>query len=135
MPQPTESEAMTRTRLSVATAALICLALPGPRIGAEEPPRMPYVFEMYCFMCHKPGVQIGPMQIFDMKTRTGNPLHEQYIRNNVRFGMRAMPAFRLSEIGPRELDEIVAYMKAVATYRKARPDYRPAPAQAGGKKP
>jgi mono/diheme cytochrome c family protein len=126
---------MIRTRLSVATAALIGLALPAARTVAEEPPRMPYVFEMYCFMCHKPGVQIGPMQIFDMKTKTGNPLHEEYIRNNVRFGIRAMPAFRVSEVGPRELDEIVVYMRAVAAYRTAHPDYKPAPAQAGGKKP
>jgi mono/diheme cytochrome c family protein len=128
---------MTRSGLSVAAAALICGALPGQAARAEEPPRMPYAFETYCHMCHKAGVQIGPMQIFDMKTKTGNPLHEQYIRNNVRFGLRAMPAFRVSEIGPRELDEIVSYMKAVAAYRRAHPEYQPAPAapaQEGGAK-
>jgi mono/diheme cytochrome c family protein len=125
---------MTHTRLSVAAAALLCGALPGPEVRADEPPRMPYAFETYCHMCHKAGVQIGPMQIFDMKTKTGNPLHEQYIRNNVRFGLKAMPAFRVSEIGPRELEEIVAYMQAVAAYRKIHPEYKPAPAQEGGTK-
>ena len=74
------------------------------------------------------------MQIFDMQTRTGNPLHEQYVRNNVRFGIKAMPAFRLSEVSPKELDEIVAYMKAVAAYRKTHPEYKPAPPQEGGAK-
>ena len=62
---------------------------------------MPYVFAMYCLMCHKEGVQIGPTGIFDMLSKTGNPLHEQYIRNNVRFGFNAMPAFRMSEVSPR----------------------------------
>jgi mono/diheme cytochrome c family protein len=123
---------MTRRLLSVAATALLSWVIPGPGTLAEEPPRMPYVFEMYCLMCHRAGVQIGPMQIFDMKTKTGNPLHEQYVRNNVRFGLKAMPAFRVSEIGPKELDEIVAYMKAVAVYRKTHADYKPAPAQRGG---
>ena len=103
----------------------------GPVALASAPPKMPYVFAMYCFMCHKEGVQIGPIGIFDMQAKTGNPLHEQYIRNNVRFGIKAMPAFRLSEVSPKELDAIVAYMKDVAAYRKANPAYKPAPAQEG----
>ena len=123
---------MSRRHVPLAAAALISWAVAGAGVQALEPPRMPYAFAMYCLMCHKAGVQIGPTQIFDMQTKTGNPLHEQYIRNNVRFGIRAMPAFRLSEVGPRELDEIVAYMKAIAAYRKAHPDHRPAPAQEGG---
>lgn len=102
--------------------------------ASEQPPKMPYVFAMYCFMCHKEGVQIGPMGIFDMQAKTGNPLHEQYIRNNVRFGLKAMPAFRLSEVSPKELDAIVNYLKAVAGYRKRHPEYKPAPAQEGGAK-
>lgn len=123
-----------RKQLALAAAALLSWALSGQAVQAQEPPKMPYPFAMYCLMCHKATVQIGPMQIFDMKTRTGNPLHVEYVRNNVRFGIRAMPAFRLSEIGASELDEIVAYMKAVAAYRKANPGYQPAPQQEGGAK-
>lgn len=124
------------SKLTLAAAALISWALSGPAVRAEEPPpRMPYPFAMYCLMCHKAGVQIGPMQIFDMRTRTGNPLHEEYVRSNVRFGIKAMPAFRPSEISAKELDEIVTYMKTVAVYRKAHPGYQPAPPQEGGTKP
>jgi hypothetical protein len=93
---------------------------------------MPYAFEMYCLMCHKAGVQIGPPQIFDMRTKVGNPLHEEYVRSNVRFGMKAMPAFRPSEIGRKELDEMVAYLKAGAAYRKTNAGYVPAPVERGG---
>jgi mono/diheme cytochrome c family protein len=125
---------MTRRRLSLVAAVLIFWAVSGSGVEAPAPPKMPYAFAMYCLMCHKAGVQIGPTQIFDMQTKTGNPLHEQYVRNNVRFGMKAMPAFRLSEVSPKELDEIVAYMQAVATYRKTHPDYKPAPPQEGGAK-
>lgn len=125
---------MSRRRLSLVATALISWAMSGSGVQALEPPRMPYAFAMYCLMCHKAGVQIGPMQIFDMQTRAGNPLHEQYVRNNVRFGIKAMPAFRLSEVSPKELDEIVAYMKAVAAYRKTHPEYKPAPPQEGGAK-
>jgi hypothetical protein len=123
---------MSRRHLAVAAAALVSWAVSATGARAEEPPRMPYAFEMYCLMCHKAGVQIGPMQIFDMKTKAGNPLHEQLIRNNVRFGMKAMPAFRVSEIGPAELDEMVAYLGAVAEYRKTHAGYVPAPAERGG---
>jgi mono/diheme cytochrome c family protein len=101
---------------------------------AQEPPKMPYVFGMYCFMCHKEGVQIGPMGMFDMLSKSGNPLHEQFIRNNVRFGIKAMPAFRLSEVSPKELDGIVRYLKDLSAYRKTHPNYKPAPAQEGGAK-
>ena len=103
----------------------------GPVALASAPPKMPYVFAMYCFMCHKEGVQIGPIGVFDMQAKTGNPLHEQYIRNNVRFGIKAMPAFRLSEVSPKELDGIVRYLKALAAYRKTHPNYKPEPVQEG----
>ena len=125
---------MNRKTLLIAAAALIFGMLSGAGAQASEPPKMPYVFAMYCVMCHKQGVQIGPIGIFDMKSKSGNPLHEQYIRNNVRFGYNAMPAFRLSEVSPKELDAIVAYMKEVAAYRKIHPDYQPAAMQEGGKK-
>lgn len=130
---------MNRKIVSIAAALLIgtlsaatVLAQPGAKPaskanGADQPPKMPYVFAMYCLMCHKETVQIGPMGVFDMQAKTGNPLHEQLIRNNVRFGMKAMPAFRLSEVNPKELDSIVNYMKEVAAYRKSHRDYRPQP--------
>ena len=125
---------MNRKTLLLVAALLALGMFPGSSARAAGAPKMPYVFGMYCFMCHKEGVQIGPTGIFDMQTKTGNPLHEQLIRNNVRFGYNAMPAFRLSEVSPRELNEIVSYMKDVAAYRKIHPGYHPAPTQEGGAK-
>lgn len=124
---------MKRTFLAIA-AAFALGAPTTPAAAVPAPPKMPYAFEMYCVMCHQQGVQIGPTGIFDMTSKSGNPLHEQYIRNNVRFGMKAMPAFRLSEVPPKELDGFVTYLKEVAAYRKTNPNYRPAPAQKGGAK-
>ncbi|HJV65535.1 MAG TPA: cytochrome c [Geomonas sp.] len=124
---------MKRTALAIAAA--LTLGAPATQAtAAPGPPKMPYLFEKYCVMCHQQGVQIGPVGIFDMQSKSGNPLHEQYIRNNVRFGMKAMPAFRLSEVPPKELDGFVTYLKEVALYRKSHPTYRPAPAQTGGAK-
>jgi mono/diheme cytochrome c family protein len=120
----------------VITAATLAFVMfqPGSGAQAQEPPKMPYVFAMYCVMCHKEGVQIGPIGIFDMISKSGNPLHEQYIRNNTRFGFNAMPAFRVSEVSPKELNAIVAYLKDVAAYRKTHPGYKPVPAKEGGGK-
>ncbi len=120
-----------KTLLIAATALVFGLLLPGPKAQAQEPPKMPYVFAMYCVMCHKEGVQIGPIGIFDMMSKTGNPLHEQYIRNNTRFGYNAMPAFRISEVSPKELNAIVTYLKDLAAYRKINPGYQPAAAEKG----
>lgn len=127
---------MNRKILSISAAALLfAMLVTGSRAQAQEPPKMPYVFAMYCFMCHKERVQIGPIGIFDMLSKSGNPLHEQYIRNNTRFGFNAMPAFRISEVSPKEMNAIVAYLKDVAAYRKVNPGYKPAPAdETGGKK-
>lgn len=126
---------MNRNILTIMAAALVFgTLLPGSKAQAQEPPKMPYVFAMYCVMCHKEGVQIGPIGIFDMLSKTGNPLHEQLIRNNTRFGYKAMPAFRLSEVSPKELNAIVAYLKDLAAYRKIHPDYNPVRAQEGGAK-
>lgn len=125
---------MNRKILSITAAALVFGMLAATGARAQEPPRMPYVFAMYCVMCHKQGVQIGPMGIFDMVTKSGNPLHEQLIRNNVRFGIKAMPAFRLSEINPKELNSIVAYLKEVGAYKKTHPDYKVVQATEGGGK-
>lgn len=124
---------MNRKTLSIAALALLFgMLLPVPGVRAQEPPKMPYVFAMYCVMCHKEGVQIGPTGIFDMISKTGNPLHEQYVRNNVRFGYKAMPAFRMSEVSPKELDAMVAYLKDLAAYRKAHPGYKLAQVKEGG---
>jgi hypothetical protein len=49
----------------------------------------------------------------------------------VRFGLNAMPAFRISEISPKGLNSIVTYLKDVAAYRKTNPAYKPAPAEEG----
>ena len=119
-------------RTIFALAALALGAFPTQAPAAPPTPRMPYSFEMYCVMCHQQGVQIGPVGIFDMQSKSGNPLHEQYIRNNVRFGMKAMPAFRLSEVSPKDLDGFVSYLREVAAYRKVNPAYRPVPVQQGG---
>ncbi len=109
-------------------AALLVLGLLMSSLAqAVEPPKMPYVFGMYCFMCHKEKVQIGPIGIFDMKTKEGNYLHPEYIRNNTRFGYNAMPAFRLSEVSEKEMDDIVTYLKDIAAYREANPGYQPLP--------
>lgn len=124
-----------KSLLIAATALLFGMLLPGTRAQAQEPPKMPYVFAMYCVMCHKEGVQIGPIGIYDMLSKSGNPLHEQYIRNNTRFGFNAMPAFRVSEVTPKELNAIVAYLKDVAAYRKTNPGFNPAQTAQGGVKP
>jgi hypothetical protein len=36
-----------------------------------------------------------------------------------------MPAFRLSEVSEKELDDIVIYLRDLAEYRKTNPDYQP----------
>lgn len=100
--------------------------------SASEPPKMPYVFGMYCIMCHKEKVQIGPIGIFDMKSKEGNDLHPEFIRNNTRFGYNAMPAFRPSEVSEKEMDDIVSYLKDLAGYRKLHPDYQPTVELEGG---
>ena len=122
---------MNGKNMTIVTAALVFGMLLGAVAQAQEAPKMPYVFGMYCFMCHKEGVQIGPMGMFDLLSKSGIPLREQYIRNNVRFGIKAMPAFRLSEVSPKELDGIVRYLKELAAYRKTHPNYKPAPVQEG----
>lgn len=125
---------MKRKTVNLCAVAAVLVLLAGSGVHAQEPPKMPYDFAMYCLMCHKEGVQIGPPGIFDMISKSGNPLHEQYVRNNVRFGLNAMPAFRVSEISPKGLNSIVAYLKAVAAYRKTNPAYKPAPVEEGGGK-
>ena len=116
---------MKSKTLKIFAALLVFGMLLSAWVQADEPPKMPYVFGMYCFMCHKEKVQIGPIGIFDMKTKEGNYLHPEYIRNNTRFGYNAMPAFRLSEVSEKEMDDIVTYLKNLAAYRKTHSDYQP----------
>jgi mono/diheme cytochrome c family protein len=125
---------MNRKTLKILTAVLVSGMLLSSGVRAQEPPKMPYVFEMNCFLCHKSPERTGPISIYDMKSKNGNPLHEQYIRNNARFGLNAMPAFRISEVTPKGLNAIVAYLKEVAEYRKIHPEYKPVPAKEGGAK-
>lgn len=98
---------------------------------ANEAPKMPYVFEANCLLCHRVPEQSGPSSIFDMRSKDGNPLHRQYIRSNVRFGLNAMPAFRVSEVSEQGLEDIVRYLEEVAAHRRDHHEYRPAPVQEG----
>ena len=122
-----------RPVLLISLMALFALGvLAAADCRAQDPPKMPYVFEKNCFLCHKTPERTGPIGIYNMLSKSGNPLHEQYIRNNVRFGLNAMPAFRVSEVSPKALNAIVAYLKDVAEYRKTHPKYKPAPADERG---
>lgn len=125
---------MNRKSLKIPPAVLVSGMLLSAGAQAMEPPKMPYVFEKSCFLCHKSPERTGPINIYDMRSKTGNPLHEQYIRNNVRFGLNAMPAFRLSEVSPKGMNAIVTYLKDVAAYRKIHPEYKPALVEEGGAK-
>jgi mono/diheme cytochrome c family protein len=125
---------MKRQILKILAGALALGMALGTNALAGPAPRMPYIFETYCFPCHKERVQAGPVGILDMRSKAGNPLHEQFIRSNVRFGYNAMPAFRPSEVSTKDLDGIVVYLKDLAAYRKAHAGYQPAPAQQGGSK-
>ncbi len=114
---------MTRkmtTRSALAFLAGLALSV---NAQAAEPPKMPYVFEKFCYPCHMEGVQTGPVGILDMRTKAGNPLNPEFIRSNARFGYNAMPAFRPSEVSDKALDDIVSYLKALAAYRKTHPGY------------
>ncbi len=121
---------MNRTNVIMVTALLaLGMLLSGSNARAQEPPKMPYVFEKNCFLCHKSPERTGPIGIYDMRSKSGNPLHEQYIRNNVRSGQNAMPAFRISEVNPKGLNAIVTYLKEMAEYRKTHPGYKPTPTE------
>ncbi len=65
------------------------------------------VFMEYCHQCH-PGGEAGLGPALNNK-----PLPGWMIRFQVRHGLGAMPAFSEKEIGDRELDDLVAYLKAL----------------------
>lgn len=65
------------------------------------------VFMEYCHQCH-PGGEAGLGPALNNK-----PLPGWMIRFQVRRGLGAMPAFSEKEIGDRELDDLVAYLKAL----------------------
>jgi len=87
----------------------------------QNEPLMPYTYAMYCHQCHSQEPGVGPLGIMDMKDKDGNLMHPEYILGNVRFGFKAMPAFRNSEVSDQEMQEIVTYLKNLATYRAAKP--------------
>ncbi|WP_202882296.1 c-type cytochrome [Candidatus Manganitrophus noduliformans] len=64
-------------------------------------------FMKYCNQCHPRGeAGLGP-------AINNKPLPRWLIRFQVRHGLGAMPAFSEKEIGDRELDDLVAYLKAL----------------------
>jgi mono/diheme cytochrome c family protein len=63
------------------------------------------VFAVYCNQCHPGGTAgVGP-------ALNNKPLPGFLIKFQVRHGLGAMPAFSEEEIGPQELDALVAYLK------------------------
>lgn len=118
---------MARKTVNCMSIALCTAIMLGAHALAADQPRMPYVFEKFCFPCHREHVQVGPVGIFDMRSKAGNPLNRDYIRSNVRFGYNAMPAFRPSEINDKAMGEIVSYLEGLAAYRKTHAAYQPAP--------
>lgn len=87
----------------------------------QNEPLMPYTYAMYCHQCHAQEPGVGPLGIMDMKDKDGNLMHPEYILGNVRFGFKAMPAFRNPEVSDQEMQEIVTYLKNLASYRAANP--------------
>jgi mono/diheme cytochrome c family protein len=63
------------------------------------------IYAKVCGYCHEPhsGAQVGP------KIR-GRELPVAYIRTVVRYGNRAMPSFRLSEIDDDSLTKLAEYI-------------------------
>jgi mono/diheme cytochrome c family protein len=65
------------------------------------------LFMANCSSCHPKGeTGLGP-------AINDKPLPAFLIKTQVRVGFGAMPAFSHAEIGPHELDDIVAYLKAI----------------------
>ena len=82
-------------------------AIDGPmRIEEQAVERGRVAFYRHCHECH-PGGEAGLGPSLNEK-----PLPEFLIRFQVRHGLGAMPSFSEDEIGGRELDELVRYLKA-----------------------
>ena len=110
-----------RRRLVSCTTALVALALlvascgsarrsepiVGPIAFAPEAARGEQVFMRHCHECHPKG-EAGLEPALNDK-----PLPGWLIRFQVRRGLGAMPAFPEDEISPAELEDLVAYLRAL----------------------
>lgn len=79
----------------------------GPIALAPEAARGEQVFMRHCHECHPKG-EAGLAPSLNDK-----PLPGWLIRFQVRNGLGTMPSFDEDEIGPAELDELIAYLQAV----------------------
>jgi mono/diheme cytochrome c family protein len=70
-------------------------------------------FAVHCSQCH-PGGEAGLGPAVNNK-----PLPTWLIRFQVRNGLGVMPAFSRERISPRELDELILYMKELRRQRPA----------------
>jgi mono/diheme cytochrome c family protein len=107
-------------RTAVATSLLVLLTVSGcssprrgePIVGGAPPldaqiVRGERVFMAHCHQCH-PGGEGGLAPAINDK-----PLPGFLIKFQVRQGIGAMPAFSSEEIRPEELNDLVAYLKAL----------------------
>lgn len=99
--------------LGLVTLSLSCSARRGEPVKGPLPIRSvavaggQKVFMRECHQCH-PGGEAGLGPAINNK-----PLPGFMIRLQVRHGIGAMPAFSQSEISPKELDELVEFLKAL----------------------
>ncbi len=69
------------------------------------------VFQAHCHQCHVQGeAALGP-------ALNNKPLPAFLLRTQVRHGLGAMPSFPESRISEEELDDLVAYVKALRKNR------------------
>jgi mono/diheme cytochrome c family protein len=102
--------------LSIAFAALGCLA--GPAMGAETsaPASGKEVFEHYCIQCHGPGDWPGTLQLARTRGKDKALLAERtdlapdYVRTIVRHGFRSMPPFTPSDLTDAKLKVLVEFL-------------------------
>lgn len=89
--------------LALLAVPLIGAAAPGSQpLGATLAQRSPQkTYASTCAYCH--GANVGPIIL-------GRHLPADYVRQMVRAGRNAMPAFRPSEISPAELDQLASWI-------------------------
>ncbi|MEW6612817.1 MAG: c-type cytochrome [Pseudomonadota bacterium] len=76
-------------------------------LGTPAEARGQQVFMQHCQQCHPGGAGgLGP-------ALNDKPLPGFMIRLQVRNGLGAMPAFSERQIAPAELDDLIAYLKAL----------------------